>query len=100
MRESFEIKVLWSLPESHLAFKRDQQAWRKALEEAVRGDVNRPLPIPPCMACATDSWLVLATVTLSPGKGDAVERLRISYQDRPVLWPTQRLQVALSVLAK
>jgi hypothetical protein len=26
--------------------------------------------------------------------------VRISYQDRPVLWSTQRLQVACSVLAK
>jgi hypothetical protein len=43
---------------------------------------------------------VLATATLTPGKGDAADRLRISYQDRPVLWSTQRLQVACSVLAK
>jgi hypothetical protein len=100
VRESFEIKVLWGLPESQVALKRDQQAWRKALEEALRGDANRPLPVPPCLACATDPWLVLATVTLSAGKADAVERLRISYQDRPVLWSTQRLQVAWSVLAR
>ncbi|WP_341890351.1 hypothetical protein [Variovorax sp. YR752] len=100
VRESFEIKVLWSLPESHTALKKDQQAWRQTLEEFVRGDSNQPLPIPPCPACSFDPWVVLATVTVSPTKGDVTERLRISYKDRPVLWSTQRLQAALLVLAK
>lgn len=97
IRESFEIKVLWSLPESHTAARKDNEAWSDALQKAPPAMLRRMLtfPVPPCPECISDPWVVLATVTL-PGDATttAAVPLGISYEDRVVLLATQRLQVA------
>lgn len=105
VREAFEIKVLWALPGSHeIAAQQDAQ-WRRLLENAGKDHKKLPsFPVPPCPDCATDPWVVLATIALpqkqtSDGKGTN-DALQISYKDRRVLLSTQRLQIAMLSLAE
>ena len=106
VRESFEIKVLWELPSSHVQAARDAQQWCRTLEQASSDDPKKTLsfPVPACPECEMDPWVVLATIAL-PGKrgpsssaAEASDALRISYKDRQVLLPTQRLQTAVACL--
>lgn len=99
VRDAFEIKVLWSLPESHVAARKDDAEWRDSLLKGPP-DVLRQLltfPVPPCPECVSDPWVVLATVILPPqgAGGTGQVPLQISYVDRRVLLSTQRLQVAM-----
>ena len=98
IRDSFEIKVLWSLPESHAAARKDDKAWLAALAAVPQNEEERQMgvPVPPCPECATDPWVVLATVLLPAEGSDA--KLKVSYLDRRPLLATQRLQVALAGL--
>lgn len=99
IRDSFEIKVLWSLPESHLAARKDDKAWLEALAGSPGGERDRlGLPVPPCPECATDPWVVLATIGLPADAqaGGSPGQLHVSYKDRRALWATQRMQVALA----
>lgn len=95
IRESFEIKVLWSLPESHTDATKQDQQWRRTLEEALGSakDVLE-LPVPACPTCPTDPWVVLATVRSPSKRVVAVGKLKISYEDRRVLWSTRHIQLA------
>lgn len=98
IRDSFEIKVLWTLPESHVNARKDDKAWRAALAGMAQ-DPERQLgmPVPPCPECDSDPWVVLATVLLpADPAGGTGGSLQVSYFDRRALWSTQRLQVALT----
>ncbi|MBA2674503.1 hypothetical protein [Ramlibacter sp.] len=97
IRDSFEIKVLWTLPESHLAARKDDKAWLAALKGGANDDEQRQqgIPVPPCPECASDPWVVLATVLLPADDGG---ELQVSYADRRALLATQRLQVALAAV--
>lgn len=99
IRDSFEIKVLWSLPQSHADAAQDDQAWRERLQKLSQEALHRRagLPVPPCPACVSEPWVVLATVTLPAvqAQGTAPLPLQVGYADRRVLLATQRLQAAL-----
>jgi len=105
VREVFEIKVLWALPASHQAAAQQDLQWGRMLENLAR-DHQKELvfPVPPCPDCASDPWVVLATISLpqkqtTDGKGTN-DALQISYKDRRVLLSTQRLQIAMLSLAE
>lgn len=98
IRDSFEIKVLWELPQSHIDAHKDDTAWCQTVHQ-LPADIRRTyaLPVPPCPECITDPWVVLATVTI-PGTAVSTNnqpQLHIGYQHRRVLLATQRLQVAM-----
>lgn len=102
IRDSFEIKVLWSLPQSHVDAAQDDRAWHDQLQKTPQELLRRKLslPVPPCPECVADPWVVLATVTLpasgqAPGHATGTGPLQIGYADRRVLLATQRLQVAM-----
>jgi hypothetical protein len=105
-RESFEIKVLWALPESHTKAAADDKAWCQQLHLTSSEELKRRLmfPAPPCPECELDPWVVLATVMLPTGEpggtvGGAPAGLQVFYEDRRVLLGTQRLQTAMLCMA-
>ena len=103
IRESFEIKVLWKLPQSHVEAATDDKAWCDAVKQSSANITRRHLyPVPPCPVCIADPWVVLATVSLPAQPGEAgsnvPQQLALSYRDRRVLLATQRLQTAMLCL--
>jgi hypothetical protein len=104
IRDSFEIKVLWELPQSHLDAKKDDDQWCGTVQK-MSAETHRlhTLPVPPCPVCVTEPWVVLAAVTF-PSKGDPAstgntnQQLQVSYSPVRVLLPTQRIQVAMQCL--
>ncbi len=104
VRDSFEIKVLWELPESHVHAAQEDAKWCNALGQ-VPAELARvhAFPVPPCPDCIVEPWVVLATVLFKAdgyvaGKGNA--SVQVGYNDRRVLLATQRLQTALYCLKK
>ena len=106
VRDSFEIKVLTKLPQSHIDARDDDNAWCVTVQQADVALLRRQhtFPVPPCPPCPGDPWVVLATVAI-PGQadpanaaGNANQTLAISYRDRRVLLATQRLQTAMLCL--
>jgi hypothetical protein len=102
-RESFEIRVLRELPQSHVDARKDDEAWCETIKKTPAEMFRRRLtyPVPPCPECVKDPWVVLGTVTLkAPGSGSptgtttAPPAVTIGYADRRVLLATGRLQVA------
>ena len=58
-RESFELAVLWQLPQLHIDAQAADVTWRETVKAALeaQGDVGRGgglLPVPPCPACGDD----------------------------------------------
>lgn len=104
IRDSFEIKVLWELPESHVQAAKDDQQWCQTIRNTPAEELTRrhAFPVPPCPVCETDPWVVLATVSLPAQPGEAgsniAQQLALSYRDRRVLLATQRLQTAMLCL--
>lgn len=106
VRETFEIQVLWQLPESHKRAAQHDASWCNQLREAADAiGEARSFPVPPCPEPGCEPWVVLATVTLpgkqdpKPGGGtDAGKAVQVSYKDRRVLLSVQHLQVALLCL--
>ena len=99
VRDSFEIKVLWNLPESHVKAKKDDLAWCTTVHNTPAEMLRRlhTFPVPPCPECDDDPWVVLATVSFLTSTPLGVANLPpmdISFRDRRVLLATQRLQVA------
>jgi hypothetical protein len=105
IRESFEFKVLWQLPDSHRRAAQADARWCERLHAAADALREHTFPVPPCPDVSCDPWVVLATVAL-PGKqepkpgsdADASKVLQVSYKDRRVLLSAQHLQVALACL--
>lgn len=99
VRDSFEIKVLWELPKSHVAARLDDDQWCTAVQNTpAKLKRLHGFPIPACPECVEDPWVVLATVTIpaaNPPAGGPPQELRISYDECRVLLATQRLQVAV-----
>jgi len=105
VRESFEVKVLWALPDSHKRAAQFDAKWCEMLRKAMQAPhETAPFPVPPCAPCPDDPWVVLATVTLQNGSttdGDAARpRLQISYEHRRVLLASAHLQLALQCMAR
>ena len=101
IRDSFEIKVLWQLPESHVAAVKHDKAWCDLVDEATLNDEESPhlFPVPPCPECVTEPWVVLAKVEfpahLTPSTDGNKPGVKISYTDRRVLLSTHHLQTAM-----
>lgn len=100
VRDSYEIKVLWNLPESHVRARKDDDAWCTTVGKTPAELIKRlhTLPVPPCPECETEPWVVLATVSFATGTQptltNAQPAVAIHFKDRRVLLATQRLQVA------
>jgi hypothetical protein len=100
VRDSYEIKVLWNLPESHTRARDADAAWCGTVR-GQRAIVRRShsFPVPPCPPCETDPWVVLATVSLATSSDVANDKpLQIRFNDRRVLLSTQHLQVAVACI--
>jgi hypothetical protein len=103
VRDSYELKVLWKLPDSHVNAPKDDQAWCTVLQEADDQLLERlhNFPVPSCPQCVLEPWVVLATVTFAateqPGRAN-VSAMRISYQHRRTLLSVQSLQLAMTCM--
>jgi hypothetical protein len=103
VRDSFEIKVLWELPDSHVKAAQDDTQWCNAVHAMTPTQLRERhlFPVPPCPECVLDPWVVLATVAMpvnqNPGAAGNAS-VQISYNDRRVLLATQRLQIAMLCL--
>jgi hypothetical protein len=103
VRETFEVRVLWQLPDSHRNAAQDDRRWCEQLRAAVEEQKVLSFPVPSCPECSDDPWVVLATVAVPEAKdkkpADKADGTpQISYKDRRVLLSAQRLQVALLCL--
>lgn len=98
-RDSFEIKVLWKIPESHVNAAKDDDAWCTAVQN-LTPDMRRrhAFPVPPCPECVTDPWVVLASVVIVNPPAGGPPALLVNYNNRRTLLATQRLQVAMLCL--
>lgn len=99
VRDSYEIKVLWNLPESHVRAKKDDENWCKTIRQMPPESPRRlpTFPVPPCPECDSDPWVVLATVSFSTTTDPASDHQKpasVRFVDRRVLLSTQHLQVA------
>ena len=94
IRESFEIKALTALPQSHKDAKAADTAWQNVIAEWRRDGVEnrQPLPVPPCPACTDEPWVVLATITVRANPQRTLDILNIGFQDRRVLLSVSALQ--------
>jgi hypothetical protein len=101
IRESFELKLLWSLPTSHSEAKKADAAWAAAAKAGQHAEAG--LPVPPCPACFDDPWVILATLRIPtvPQNTTAgvakppITTQDISFRDRRVLYSTTALQVMI-----
>ena len=99
VRDSYEIKVLWQLPESHVKARADDEAWCDTIRQTSPEQLKRrhTFPVPPCPECDSDPWVVLATVsfaTTTDAASNNKKPVLVRFTDRRVLLATQRLQVA------
>lgn len=96
IRDSFEIRVLRSLPESHSAATSRDTDWRRVWKEwggdSSHDAPGQGMPVPDCPGCPPDPWVVLARVVLRKSSGQPLRILSIDFNDRRVLLPTQLLQ--------
>jgi hypothetical protein len=99
VRDSFEIKLLWQLPESHSQAAKDDDAWCTTVKKSPAELLKlHTFPVPPCPECVLEPWVVLAKVSFSantPAAGANIWQVQISYRDRRCLLATQRLQTAM-----
>lgn len=99
VRDSYEIKVLWQLPDSHVRARADDETWCDTVKNTSPELLKRQhmFPVPPCPECDSDPWVVLATASFSVNL-NAVNANRnpvvVRFADRRVLLASQRLQVA------
>jgi hypothetical protein len=101
IRDSFEIKVLSRLPDSHIKARQDDDAWCQTVQQTPVELMKRlhTFPVPPCPECVSEPWVVLASLSFSTrtdplAAKDNVSNLQVSMRDRRVLLATQRLQTA------
>jgi len=101
IRESFELKLLWSLPQSHIAAMQADDAWTAAAKEGFRTASDFGYPVPPCLPCTDNPWVVLATIRIPTVQANAavskppIASDNITFLDRRVLYSTTALQVLL-----
>src|SRR5215472_11061282 len=65
IRDGFELRLLSQLPSSYEAIRNWEQEWAKSALAAFRDRENRVWPVPPCLPCTDDPWVVLATIQIS-----------------------------------
>jgi hypothetical protein len=101
IRDSFELKLLWALPAGHKAAKAWDAAWQATVAEQRQVVREFGLPIPPCMPCAEDPWVVLARITIptvtpsgaTKPQPAPIAAADISTRDCRVLLSTEAVQV-------
>jgi hypothetical protein len=102
IRDSYEIKVLWKVPDSHVNAAKDDLAWLAALKQGSLATQRHPglFPVPPCPECELDPWVVLAMVTFpaTAQAGSSNSQIQVNYTPRRTLLATQRLQTVLAAL--
>jgi hypothetical protein len=102
MRESFELKLLWTLPQSHTDAKAADAQWATTLT-TLRKNREGGLPVPPCAPCTDDPWVVLATIKIpavalsgkNAGTKTPIAAQDIAFFDRRVLYSTTAIQVMI-----
>jgi hypothetical protein len=102
-RDSFEIKVLRELPQSHVDARKDDAEWCTTVHKTPPEMLSKLhlFPVPPCPPCVKEPWVVLGTVTFpstgTPGSAGntGANAMAIHYRDRRVLLAVQRLQTAV-----
>jgi len=106
IRDAYQLKLLWTLPPSHTAAKAWDSAWAATLTKSREVLRQGGLPVPPCMACSDDGWVVLATIAIPPTQGIGTQATKtpiasanISFLDRRVLLSTGALQVMTETFA-
>ncbi|MBS0559274.1 MAG: hypothetical protein JSR21_04390 [Proteobacteria bacterium] len=104
IRDSFELKLLWALPDCYLMAKQWDAAWAQQVK-VMRENIQRTGMIAPdCMPCCDEPWVVLATIRIPLTQTTAGQTTKapiavgdISTLDRRVLLSTEALQaVALA----
>lgn len=92
VRDDFELKVLQELPPSHVdAMKADKDflaQWKSWHDSKDRGAP----PVPPCRACPSDPWVVLAAIALPDKPATPITPGKLSTLGRRVLYGTSALQ--------
>jgi hypothetical protein len=105
IRDAFELKVLWELPESHNQAQAWDAAWIAQVKawKASGGGSDpagillppQPLPVPPCPGCP-DPWVVLACIQLPAKPTNEITAAQIGYKDRRVLYSVHALRLFLT----
>ena len=95
IRDSFELKALRALPDSHRIARERDEVWKKTFRGWRDGgaEQRQPMPVPPCPGCPPDPWVVLATIALRPTPDRSLDVIAIRFDDRRVLLSTEALQV-------
>ena len=113
VRDAFELKLLWQLPECHVKAKAADAAWCTQLKAQAGSSGNempallagavvqvRPAPpLPPCPECCDEPWVVLATLQLPEQQSTAIAQDAVSYLQRRALWSTTAIQTALHCMS-
>ena len=99
VRESFELKVLWKLPASHVKAKQADDQWCQTVKQHAT-DLRREhvWPTPPCPSCESDPWVILATIRLPQSDKTDVTTADILETNRRVLLATQKIQVSVACI--
>ena len=97
IRESFELTVLWELPQSHVNARKEDLAWRAMVKAAggEAGERDHLIPAPTCPSGSDDPWVVLASVRLPGDSNTPVGAADISYVPRRVLLSISALMNAI-----
>ena len=96
VREGFELKLLFGLPESHQGAAAADEAWCEQIKLWSQSDVPVPPPVPPCPACVDDPWVVLARISLPEESGDEIGMRNISYSGRRVLYSVSSVRTTVA----
>jgi hypothetical protein len=96
VRDSFELKLLWELPKSHIQARQADDDWCATVKKAGVGPHQHGWPVPPCPSCSDDPWVVLATIKLPESETTNLLQADISYSARRVLLSNTALQVAIA----
>ena len=95
VREDFELKLLWALPESHQDAAEADQRWCDVLRAwmaAPAGAIAPPPPVPECQACPEEPWVVLAQILLPADAATPIAQANIGFRGRRVLYSASAMQ--------
>jgi hypothetical protein len=91
IRDSFELRRLLELPESHKLAAEADKRWAEQFQKWIKDGAKPPPPVPECPGCPHDTCVVLASITLPDKKDTAITAQNISYEGRRVLHSTAAL---------
>jgi hypothetical protein len=108
MRESFELKLLWALPQSHTDANNADAQWANAIKNALSViPDNVVFPAAACAPCSDDPWVVLASIRIpavaltgkTAGTKTPITAANITFGDRRLLYSTSALQVIVEAVS-